>query len=714
MDIEHLRGTTDTLNVKLPEIFIPLYAHSPSRKTGPSADILGGRETPSDIEDLIAQHPCLVLKGQPGAGKTTLLKHLTLEILSGKAPESLDGYLPVLVLLTRLNPLRDRWSDAQPRRTTAESILTAYLETVENGLDPATLWRYCERGKALLLLDGLDELDADLRALLVRSVADFRHFYPDCRIVLSGRPHGIDDPVRERFGDWLVEILALTPEQVETFVNQWFCAVSDESRAACLKTAEEMLAEMRTHPDIEALKDTPLMLTAICLLYNDGKELPGQRAELYNRFVNNLLSKRFRGESEKVRQFLAELARAMHVKRVKGLDRDDAIAPLVAVYDPDGGLGNGERRRLFDRIESNCGLLRLEGGQHRFWHLSYQAFLAAVSLVDGEAGDPFDVIADFLEDDWYAEMIHLYVGYLSRDQRNRSNGIVRRLLTEPDAPPFRRWRTAAWCLENIHKQRRNPEAIELVQTRMQEVMVSEAKPADRDDAGRVLGWIGDPRPLKAFVSVDGGRYRLSRGEVEVEGFQIGKYPVTNGWYREFIEAGGYRTERYWTENGKKWLAQTGTTHPRFWHDRQWNCPNTPVVGVCWYEAVAFTRWLTEIDPDGYRYFLPTETQWEAAAGGPEGKDYPWGKDWGEDHCNTKETGLGKTSPVGIFKKGETPSGISDLSGNVWEWTSSDYHAEKRRDDLKFDPEIQKLYDEFVERRTKSGKRRSGYSLSKSE
>lgn len=123
------------------------------------------------------------------------------------------------------------------------------------------------------------------------------------------------------------------------------------------------------------------------------------------------------------------------------------------------------------------------------------------------------------------------------------------------------------------------------------------------------------------------------------------------------------TERYWTEEGRKWLAHTGAEYPRFWRDRKWNCPNFPVVGVCWYEARAFTTWLTEAGEGGYSYFLPDENQWEAAAAGFEGRKYPWGDEWAKDCCNSKEAGLEMTSPVGIFGKGNIiDEGFCDLGG----------------------------------------------------
>jgi formylglycine-generating enzyme required for sulfatase activity len=87
--------------------------------------------------------------------------------------------------------------------------------------------------------------------------------------------------------------------------------------------------------------------------------------------------------------------------------------------------------------------------------------------------------------------------------------------------------------------------------------------------------------------------------------------------------------------------------------------------------MAFCSWLTETRKDGHTYHLPDENLWEAAAVGFEGREYPWGE-WDEDACNTGEAKIGKTSAIGIFIKGDTPEGVSDMAGNVWEWTASEY------------------------------------------
>ena len=199
--------------------------------------------------------------------------------------------------------------------------------------------------------------------------------------------------------------------------------------------------------------------------------------------------------------------------------------------------------------------------------------------------------------------------------------------------------------------------------------------------------------MKEFVRVKDGKYSVSSGKVTLKYFEIGKYPVTNSWFEEFITAGGCKNKDYWSAEGKKWLEHTRAEHPGLWNERKWKCPNAPVVGVSWYEAYAFTRWLTALLNDGFEYRLPDENEWEAAASGLEKREYPWGNGWDKTKCNNSEINIEKTSPVGIFKKGNTPDGISDMAGNVWEWTVSDYHSKKVLNDFAFDKEMQKILDE---------------------
>ena len=73
-------------------------------------------------------------------------------------------------------------------------------------------------------------------------------------------------------------------------------------------------------------------------------------------------------------------------------------------------------------------------------------------------------------------------------------------------------------------------------------------------------------------------------------FRLGRYPVTNGQYQAFIDDGGYRERRWWSEAGWQWLQEEKVTEPWYWRDRRWNAPNQPVVGVSFWEAEACCAW----------------------------------------------------------------------------------------------------------------------------
>ncbi|MGW2619793.1 ergothioneine biosynthesis protein EgtB [Streptomyces sp. NPDC001500] len=206
----------------------------------------------------------------------------------------------------------------------------------------------------------------------------------------------------------------------------------------------------------------------------------------------------------------------------------------------------------------------------------------------------------------------------------------------------------------------------------------------------------DPAPLStgpAEVLVPGGPFTMgTSGEPwaldnerpahrrEVASFRIDTAPVTNGAYQAFIEDGGYEQERWWTKEGWAHIRGHGIHAPLFWRrdGAQWLRrrfgttevvpPEEPVLHVCWYEADAYARWA------GRR--LPTEAEWEKAArydpttGGST--RYPWGDaDPGPEHANLGQRHL-RPAPAGSYPAGESPLGVRQLIGDVWEWTSSDF------------------------------------------
>jgi iron(II)-dependent oxidoreductase len=166
----------------------------------------------------------------------------------------------------------------------------------------------------------------------------------------------------------------------------------------------------------------------------------------------------------------------------------------------------------------------------------------------------------------------------------------------------------------------------------------------------------------------------------VPAFFLDTTPVTNAAYQAFIDDGGYRDPRWWTPEGWAHIQRHTITAPLFWHrdGSQWLRrrfgitepvpPDEPVLHVCWYEADAYARWA------GRR--LPTEAEWEKAArhdpSTGRSRRYPWGDaDPTPAHANLGQRHL-RPAPAGSYPAGQSPLGIRQFIGDVWEWTASDF------------------------------------------
>lgn len=145
--------------------------------------------------------------------------------------------------------------------------------------------------------------------------------------------------------------------------------------------------------------------------------------------------------------------------------------------------------------------------------------------------------------------------------------------------------------------------------------------------------------------------------VNLAGYYISRFPVTNAEYFAFIKA----TDNRVPYRDDEW------SQPYNWNPDTRAYPSDisdhPVVLISWYDAQAYCRWL------GGR--LPTEAEWEKAARSFDLREWPWGSKWQEGRCNTMESGLDSMTPVGKFSpRGDSPFGVSDMAGNTWEWCSS--------------------------------------------
>ncbi len=135
--------------------------------------------------------------------------------------------------------------------------------------------------------------------------------------------------------------------------------------------------------------------------------------------------------------------------------------------------------------------------------------------------------------------------------------------------------------------------------------------------------------------------------------------------------GGFKEKQWWND----------LKMPDDLPEHNWTEHNRPVESISWYDAMAYCRWLSV--QQGYEIRLPLETEWEKAARGTEGPEYPWGDEYQTGFANIYETEnndsdfyLQETSAVGIYPQGQSPYGVLDLSGNVWECCLNKYDDPK--------------------------------------
>ena len=391
------------------------------------------------------------------------------------------------------------------------------------------------------------------------------------------------------------------------------------------------------------------------------------------------------------------------------------LAPFLADY---LGLGQHQARReaqdFVALMAERSGLLHPHEEGYSFGdHLTVQEFLAANYLVDNlrGSGEWTEFLQNHAGQTWWREVFLLMAGYLLQWPQQARRFLLAELGKLPDEGDAHAY-GLAWAGRALleipakrvgwHATVRDELARRLVKVLWQNPPTTSV--AARVEAGDVLGLVGDPRfsgeiLMPEFIAIPGGRFwmgseeteegvrenEVPRHEVELDAFALARYPTSNAMFRCFVEAGGYGEERWWSEaqaagvwlpdgTVRDWLSEEPRDTPAYWGDTSLNGSNQPVVGVTWYEAVAYCRWLTDALADGHAYRLPTEAEWERAARGPEGQRYPWGDEWAKGRANTKELNLERTTPVGIFADGASAEGVLDLSGNVWEWCSTLHRA----------------------------------------
>ena len=224
------------------------------------------REERVDGLEAVQQHRKLLVLGKPGAGKTTFLKRLAVLCSDRKFQ---GDRVPLFVTLKEFAE-----TDGQPDLTTYLAQLISQPIAVL-----PTIW---QSGRALVLLDGLDEVKQSDHDRIIKQIRDFSDRFSQNQFVMTCRI-AAQEYTFESFTE--VEMADFNRDQIRAFVGKWFEAKQDPQKATLF------LDKLKDNPPIEELAKSPLLLTLLCLLFGEAAEFPANRSELYEEALEVLLRK---------------------------------------------------------------------------------------------------------------------------------------------------------------------------------------------------------------------------------------------------------------------------------------------------------------------------------------------------------------------------------------------------------------------------------------
>jgi HEAT repeat protein/energy-coupling factor transporter ATP-binding protein EcfA2 len=367
-----------------------------------------------DLEKAIHSFHRCVITGGSGAGKTTLLRHLAI-MAAQRSIAGMSSLLPIYVeqqsfVRTGLHDLLDFVSTSWEEAYGFPALQTRFL-----------LANFLDEGKALLLLDALDETvvgerpeSAELPYEAVsEAILTLVTSYPKAALVVTTRQANYKQH-KPLAGFTTLELMDLRFEDVKQLIQNWYEAANDlhieEKRTDLIKRLDE-------NPHLQILVANPFLLTLMLIAYEDKRDLHERRADFYRMYIEKLLAKwdaqlgarRQEFKPEQKHQLLKVIAWHFHCKRQRYFTEHDLLQ-IIAAFLPAIGLPVERKHDMLQEIESEQAILQKRAtGWHGFLHLTFQEYFAAEYIYD------YHKEAELLRhraDPWWEEVMLFYPGII--------------------------------------------------------------------------------------------------------------------------------------------------------------------------------------------------------------------------------------------------------------------------------------------------------------
>ncbi|NVM29248.1 MAG: HEAT repeat domain-containing protein [Candidatus Helarchaeota archaeon] len=363
-------------------------------------------------EYILKNYKKVIILGNPGSGKTTLLKYFALRCCKENIEQREKSQVPIYIVL------HEFLESGKKLREYIDDVLTNYHFPQDQNFIENIL----EKGKCIILLDGFDELvSKDNQENIAKKINKFLEKYPKNQIIVTSRFTGYQYEL-EGFNRF--KILNFNDEQIREFVKNWFREKEHEK-------AKAMIRAIMKNERIRSLAKTPLLISIIAIIYEEDKELPQRRVELYERCIQVLLrrwdvQKRLRNlyESEKKEFILRKLAFYCHSNNKRTMTKSE-IKKVMRKYFSQIQLKRVDEEPFLKEIWQRTHIIQQNtSNNYDFLILFFQEYFASLELKETE--NIINFILEHLFEPWWEEPILLYAG-LKKDATFLINEINKKI-----------------------------------------------------------------------------------------------------------------------------------------------------------------------------------------------------------------------------------------------------------------------------------------------
>lgn len=647
-----------------------------------------------------------------------------------------NNYIPIYIEVRDFS----KWLDINKRKNIniaeIKDYIKEFLKNIEDENAIEIIWNYIRENRVIFIFDGLDEIYSKNAEYLIT-----REKLSGVVRQINGEIRGAKILFSSRIGEYIdyelpnfkkIKLRSMNRHNIQELIAKTYCY---NSVKITKEQISEFVEEMNEKGLNEDIVGNPLLLSLIIAIamnnFGVKNRLPNEKSQILYEGIKLLIERWYSDEA--LPTFFETYTSDEILQRLKLFAYNTNENGLISFKELFIFLkaDKNNSTEILDYLVRRAGLIIQKGEEYEFAHKSFRSYLAASYIVESE--DCLKYLTTNNRNNFLRqhETTSLAIDILFdkiKEIKGNDNSVamlwnIINLLIDTGENEWDIWlagkilSTRNYLLLDT-KIRFQDEIINLLKEKLLQVFLLKDDYTHQDldmykriECGIVLGKLGDMRsgvgicngiPEIEWCDIQGGRFEygikestinkirktqwgkdcvftreLPMQEVDVQHFQISKYPITVLQFKSFLEdeQGYYSYKWYdWSDVAEKFYFEHINNKLFDLNDKH-DIDNYPMTYVSFIEAVAFCKWLSMKTNCNIR--LPSEVEWEYVAK-MQNEIFTWGDEYSSEQCNGLSTNIGSVCPVGSFflPQAELPV---DMCGNTWEWTQT-YYTEDHRED----------------------------------